>query len=652
MSAPAPDAPAPETLSERDVSSVQGARLDEALFSEALQAADDLHGLGSYDHGDAHFTADRVDAMLLQSIEEQMDEAIDDFSYSDVSCSDASQPSARVESADDLSLDDGASIPQPFTDPQADHREGAHAQRQVSSHRASSVEGSNVRDRVAQACAQGSQMSHSMAVLALYRLWREALRALALGPLMVWLALVCDELEDSTGIQTAQLFLWPTLFWLLARVAVITATVLLPCFMSLHSHLPLPFFLVLSSLSGWPVTVLITAAFLIAAAEAEVPLWGCSQVVRAIHSLPQWWAVYCWWVILGMGFGVALGLVRHYVSTSTSHHYMHRANEAYYAQRVLRKVFYAARSKQQQTRRSSNTQPKWKQTAPFHINPMQNWKQTLSQVATHAATPTLLSSSSADAIASSTGGVSQAGLPMPNDDLTNRRVSHRAPPLARSTSKMPKPAPPLAKAMSNKRIVPDLHTSLAEQLSSLAGPLHFGGGLNASSLASARDKAIRCFNMLVQHTELLVKTEDGGAEKQEPVLLRKELLAWAYGGKSYSSAASNALFGTDMVLDRESFAASVERCYKEQRLLNATIASFDSINGKLIQFCMFLWSVQLTLIQTLQQHTYYLSCVTAPDHCHDLHTGAWCLGCSTSSPLASASRNSSSLSSLYSSVHS
>ena len=578
--APAPEAPAPEAPSEKALSSVQGARLDEALFSEALQAADDLQGLGSYDHADAHLTADRVDAMLLQSIEEQMDGRSDELSFS--ATSDAS---ARVDSTGNL---DGASIPQHFTSSRADNQIGAHAHRQVTPHRASTADQSNVRHLVCQGCARAGQIICSVAVFALYRLWHEALRALALAPLMIWLGIVCDELVDGTGVRTAQLFLWPLIFWILGRLVAITATIgLLPCFMTLHSHLPLALFLVLSSLSGWPITVLISAIFLIAAPEVEVPLWGCSQVVRAIHSLPQWWAVYYWWLILGMGFGVALGLVRYYVSSSTSHHYMHRTNEAYHAQRVLRKIFYAARTRHHQVRRSSNAQQKWKQTtAPFHLK--QNWKQTLSQVGTQAAQPSLQSCLSEGEIASSAGALPQASLPMPNEDMANGNV---APPLLRSASKMSKPAPPLIRAMSSsdKSVTPDLQSTLAEQLRSLAGPLHFGGGLDASSLASARDKAIRCFNMLVQHTELLVKTEDGGADRQEPALLRKELLAWAYSGKSYSATASNALFGTDMVLDKESFVASVERCYKEQRLLHATIASFDSINVMLIRFCMFLW---------------------------------------------------------------
>jgi len=315
----------------------------------------------------------------------------------------------------------------------------------------------------------------------------------------------------------------------------------------------------------------------------------------------QWWAVYSWWLVLGLGFGVMLGLTRLYISMTTSRHYEQRANEVYQAQKVLRRIFHAARSKQQQHRWVARSLEKRKQSAG---NPaLEVTENRLSQIASESAPPIgsvnahghLLGrrfcKKKAVLAASHASATAADALPMTDVAFTASHPNNgppSSPSLSRSASK----------ASLSETTVPDLTPGLAQQLMSLAGPLHLSGDSNASTLSSARRKAGKCFDLLVQHAELLAGPADALASKQQPALVRERLLRWAYKS-NLDSTGPNALFGADKVLDKEMFVSSVERCYKEQRLLTASVTTFDQINTSLIHFSMIVWCAVLAVFYFL-----------------------------------------------------
>ena len=558
-------------------------RVDEGLFSDALQAADDLQELGFFHHGEVTQRAtDRVDDMLLQTIEVEMDGL--STSFPSVSPEPTSNPEHLVGN-------DPGRLPleaaQPFSPegPVAtDHRRSSEKLREA--HRRSSEK---PRVGTCNAFPRAWHLIQQIAVSTLTHLYHETLRLFALVPLMVWIIMEASELEGGSSVDMGDLLLWPFLFWLVVRAAAIVGSkVPISVLMLSRTHLPLPLFLILQSMEGWPLAVFLCGVLLVVGTEIHV--WNCAEAIERIHTMNQWWAVYSWWLVLGLGFGVMLGLTRLYISMTTSRHYKQRANEVYQAQKVLRRIFHAARSKQQQHRWVARSLEKRKQSAGIALEVTEN---RLSQIASGSAPPigsvtahghllgrrfckrkAVLAASHASATAAD-------ALPM-TDVAFNASHPNNGPPSSPSLSRS------ASKASLSETTVPDLTPGLAQQLMSLAGPLHLSGDSNASTLSSARRKAGKCFDLLVQHAELLAGPADALTSKQQPALVRERLLRWAYKS-NLDSIGPNALFGADKVLDKEMFVSSVERCYKEQRLLTASVTTFDQINTSLIHFSMIVW---------------------------------------------------------------
>ncbi|KAL1520951.1 hypothetical protein AB1Y20_022510 [Prymnesium parvum] len=125
-------------------------------------------------------------------------------------------------------------------------------------------------------------------------------------------------------------------------------------------------------------------------------------------------------------------------------------------------------------------------------------------------------------------------------------------------------------------------------IGNLGSTLDFGGD-TTHSLDQARRRARKLFEQLMQIPEIVDEHEqtlNGEFDKAR-------LLAWLQQttGKRglHDKERAASLFGSSQIIDRETFITGVERCYKEQRLLHASVTSFDAINAHLVRALVFLW---------------------------------------------------------------
>lgn len=550
-------------------------RADEALFSEALQAADDLQGLVSI--GGGATVTDRIDAMLLETIEAEMDDDEIESSMRSSSPSDLSTSNSSYDA--DLGSGVGG---QPMR--ASEVAPGASASERSPTHTHESLGYRHVIPSLFELAAHVAYTFHIL-------LWQEALRLLAVAPIVLWILLELDELVvTDPSLNRAHFFLWPLVSWLLGRLCAKGVAFGLGVWsVSIRLYLPLSVFLIFHSMAGWPLGIVASSIFNIAG--PQVPLWGCDDVFRAIHAQPQFWSVFGWWLSLGLGFGLALGLVRTHVSVVTAKHYKARANEAYHAQTVLRKISQAARAKQP---RAKQPRAKRAEATQGGRDKRDKWSSVLTAV---PRVPEAQNDAPMDShllAGASTGGASTGPSPPTEAAVITSSAPSSAPPFTKSiTGSLFSAYTASSQLRSNgttasQNDMADLSSGLAQQLDYIAGPLQFGAGFEAASLTSARRKAARVFELLTQHTELLFVPEDAAdrTTAPPPALVRTRLLEWTYAGKLFHPIGPNVLFGSDMVLDKEAFMTSVERCYKEQRLLTASVASFDQINVILIYVCM------------------------------------------------------------------
>jgi hypothetical protein len=479
------------------------ARADQDSFAEALQAVEELQNVTSYSTESAG-PVDRIDAILLEGIEAEAVEA-------------------RGEETE--------SIPSSPARSDAADLQGPRAPNGVQL--ATNV---HVRERVP---------CHGRATTLLWsassRLGLELVTAIAaLLPLGVWLLVSGDPAEVFLRLELVALFY----AWCAARVA---SVLIFEVPMKWLGYPISPRYILLGkTLSGWPLTLILTAALCMLAPLMELD----ESAWRALHGTPRWWEVVSWWLASGITYVAVVSGARFYVSALTSSHYEQRARDAYRAQKVLRKISFAAsrvrKASQKGAITRNATRIRWPSTAP----------------ATGHAT-------------------------------TQADAEHRDPAGGAAT-------PPTGHAPEPARY--DLSQALAKHLQLLEGPLEFGAGFaDASSLSQARRRAAKLFEDLAG-AEWLHAARDagGGGGGGDPTLSRDELLRWAYKvhskGQPVDTVGAGLLFGALEVIDREQLVSSVERVYREQRLLIASIASFDSINVLLVRFCAAAWAALFTFL--------------------------------------------------------
>jgi len=155
---------------------------------------------------------------------------------------------------------------------------------------------------------------------------------------------------------------------------------------------------------------------------------------------------------------------------------------------------------------------------------------------------------------------------------------------------------PLDHGDSRRKLARPGHLSkLQEQLQRLAGPLDIGADLTeAGSLAQARRRALRLFKLILKE-EALVTTASGRgsliSEAPEPAVDRETLLRWAFeGARSPPPKLAAALFSYGPWVTQDAFVQAVERSYKEQRLLTASVANFDRLQVILLRGLQCIWA--------------------------------------------------------------
>ena len=497
--------------------SQNGARADQALFAEALQAAEELQNVASYGTPGlgAASGVDRLDALLLEEIEAE-----------EVEASSGSGPT-----------DNGLAPRERLDEPE-------HAHVSIDPQPTTSV------DETTSYLARTATLLRKTPS----RLGLELISALvATSPLLVWVAALSEGLlrdgpEDE--YDALQLWLRPVYAWCAARAAsVFILEAVIRCLIG--AGVSPRFILFAKTLSGWPLAQILGAVLSMLA-----PLTSLDEAAwRSLHGTPRWWQVASWWLASGLAYVAVVAAARLYISALTSQHYEQRARDAYRAQKVLRKISYAANRVRKTNEPRSKDQRKGSLVTAANV----------------------------------ARGRWQSGAPAA---AAAEVVASRS-----ASSETDSPAASTRKEEAVETTRHDLSLSLAKHLQLLEGPLEFGAGLaHASNLSQARRRAARLFEDLVR-VEWLLAAHSTGAENGAAALSRDGLLKWAYGvhgkGRPVDWVGAAALFGPAEVIDKEHLTSSVERCYREQRLLTASVASFDRINGLLVRCCAIAWAVTL-----------------------------------------------------------
>lgn len=141
--------------------------------------------------------------------------------------------------------------------------------------------------------------------------------------------------------------------------------------------------------------------------------------------------------------------------------------------------------------------------------------------------------------------------------------------------------------------------ALQARLEFLTGPLDFGSDIaEAATIGQARKRAARLFRSLLrQHHLRAPLSEDGGSGELPLAVDRDALLAWAYRhDENMPPRLAAELFPYGRAVDAEHFIKVVERSYKEQRLITASVASFDRLHAFLLHGLQGIWAVVLLTV--------------------------------------------------------
>jgi len=365
----------------------------------------------------------------------------------------------------------------------------------------------------------------------------------ALAPL--W----CTTLMDTAGSRIVPLLVRLVYMFAGARLLAIVYQAV-----GVFALLHLPVFewksLVLKGSFGWASTTALVAVLCSCLSMSGVDATAWADLSAQTHFVPT-----CYWMLCtAVSKPLVEAWVQLYLNSLRLYHYEHRAQEAHSAQTALRVLVSAARAAIR-SRKSGPTATKIRSTC-------------LSKSADDL--PTAVS------IGSMSGTTTTA------------------------------PALPLSRPVEAESGSGWSH--FFSVLDDLAGPLEFGAEFDdASSLTQARKRALKVFRILSTQAELQgassstgtgAGTGDGGAGAAPAsvagagVLDRAVLIRWASRRVCVpiTEAGVTALFKTTDPIDEDGFVACVERCYKEQRMITASVASFDRTNALFHRACMSVWA--------------------------------------------------------------
>ena len=389
--------------------------------------------------------------------------------------------------------------------------------------------------------------------------------------------------RNATSVRVDLVHPWYDLcFYLLAvQVAArVTIALLYRWITRLRHRLPGVLSLLFEASAGWPITSVVwIAATLVLVALGEwdgPPSW---------ETLPDSYLhVSIWLASAATSRALLEAALQYWLNNLTLRHFELRAKDAYSANKVLRRIAAAARvaerreQQQQQLQQSSSR------------------KRSVSLSGSKAAVPDA-PVVDLDAIAVDEKG--SAWQPSRVDGVCMHAAAATAtaatpatsPPRAPPASLPVHEPPPLLPVLSSSSRREHRWDRLGKNLNRLSGPMSLGSGFgDAPTVLAARKRALRVFAILKRQSHLHVPTDAttagtvaDGAAPPVPVLLQRDtLLRWAHvqhgikGVQLRTAVAdsSHALTLSETV-DEDAFVGVVERCYKEQRLLTASVKSFS-----------------------------------------------------------------------------
>jgi len=142
---------------------------------------------------------------------------------------------------------------------------------------------------------------------------------------------------------------------------------------------------------------------------------------------------------------------------------------------------------------------------------------------------------------------------------------------------------PVSRDEEDRPLLGGTFAMLQDRLEKLTGPLDFGSDMaEAATVAQARRRALRVL-------------PDFAAAVGQPapeMVDRDKLVEWAYRGAHEEPPPKIAeeLFSYGQRVDADSFIKVVERTYQEQRLITASVASFDRLHMVLLRGLQVIWA--------------------------------------------------------------
>ena len=410
---------------------------------------------------------------------------------------------------------------------------------------------------------------------------------LLLAPMMFTIVSTDADARDAAaeGSPTTEP---TTIHLLLFRLAIVliaarlTSHALLSLVFWSASHvMPGSILLLLHSFQGWPATALAWGGALVAIIHTDhfdSVAWDELQ-----REERRFWAVCIWLLCGALTRGLWEAVLRWWLDNLTLRHFEQRTKVAYTAHKALRRIAAAARIAEAQEKMLARA----------------------------------VKRKSGSAAAPKAKGVASAALSPNGITVGHASAGERPEDMGSPGAELAQASTPHSGSATTSKPRESRWGRLSSQLSRLSGPFELGSGFaDAPTLGQARKRAIRVFTILARQNQLLASSHDGVAHdpngcsssgsnsggnsgSHTPASLQRDrLLMWAFqlhGLKDLAalSAASDAARSLPLLhesIEVDNFVGAIERCYKEQRLLTASVESFSRTHQLLHRICILLWA--------------------------------------------------------------
>ena len=528
-------------------------RCDASFFQDALSVVDDLQQcvMSTEESGrDIFPVADKVDAMLLEHLESMEQEDADDDDI-------RSRESVFSDSSQSL-----PSMPPPEADAMAVDGHGATPPSQTATRVVETVQ--PTRRRIMTAGFIKATVSQA-AINLLTEAWSTLI---LLGPYAVLLWVNSNDRDDE--------FEWYELLLrlLYSLVAARTVTLVLEhaIIRPIRHHLPGLVLLVLQAVIGWPLTttlwLLMTQLF--KWTDTDSSAWASLFAIRNFASVSIWLVGTA---VSRCALEVATQL---WLNRLTLRHFERRTKDAYLAHRALRRVVGAARIAEKAEAREAKARHAKSKSGQIG-RPARHSSSTVTKAVKDSASPVKVVE--VGEVASDAAGSAPAPEPadacVPTPSAASVLTAHD-----HGHSEQPK------------------IDKLSRQLQRLSGPFEFGSGFaDAPTLDQARKRAQRVFPIIARQRALA--PSESQADAAQALVDREAMLRWAFQHRGLSHAeietavseSTRALPTLNQQVGIDNFVTAVERCYKEQKLLTASVDAFSKTHVLLNRVWLSLWWV-------------------------------------------------------------